>query len=125
MSEVSGKEFFKKIPVPVLSFILGAGIGLAVESHTDTVARRKVITAEACMKSAPIEDVITPKFESCVEEGVPGGTKIGSDKFDAGDPAINAETYVTVQQSEDGLEADRVIIWGVAGAVIGLSDIIL
>jgi hypothetical protein len=95
---------------------VGVAWGIAVESQTNQIARGKIITAEYCqnvdLKSA---DTINQGFLKCVEDGVPGGNKIGHNKFHAGDPVGFVDSYIAAQKAEAAsIEPGRIVAWSAA-----------
>lgn len=108
--------------VLALGLTLGAGIGIGtmVEGHTNEVAEGKIITVDTCMKTTPHEDVVTQDMIDCFADGVPGGNKIGKDKFDEGDPIEYVEAYRTAQVNEaSSLELGRLAIWSILPIAVG------
>lgn len=102
---------------------IGIGWGIAIESHTNEVARSKVITAEYC-RTATLDgaETINKDFIKCVEDGVPGGAKIGDDKFKAGEPTGYVDTYITAQNAEAAsIEPGRIVAWSAAPFVAAIS----
>lgn len=91
-----------------------AALGYAAESHTNEIARGKVETAQTCLALEPHEDTISKQLDKCMEKGVPGGSPIGADKFDPGEPIVFVETYINMQQREAAhIELGRVAAWTV------------
>ena len=105
--------------------VLSVGIGAAVESHTDDIARHKIVTVETCKKIYPLETTVSQDFHACVVKGVPGGAKIGSNKIPTGEPAPYVDAYLSAQRNEQGIELDRLAVWAIAGAFLELGDWLL
>ncbi len=93
-----------------LTFVVGAAYGVVVESHTNEVARGKAITAESCLEVVPSESTINEALEDCLEDGIPGGQKIGGNHFDVGDPIGYVDAYISAQEAEAAsIEPGRVV----------------
>lgn len=121
----SSKLSLERVARPALSILIGLGIGLAVEGNTDQIAQKKITTVEVCEEVYPLETKVTEAFHDCITEGVPNGTKIGGDKIEVGQPVAYVDAYVSAQRNEDGIEPDRIVLWGIAGAAIGAADFVL
>ncbi len=105
-----------------LGLTLGAGVGLGamVEGHTNEVAQGKIITVDTCMKTTPHEDTINQELIDCFKSGIPGGNKIGTDKFHTGDPIEFVESYRAAQVNEaSSIEIGRLAIWSVVPIIVG------
>jgi len=93
----------------------GAATGYMVEGRTNEVARGKITTIDTCLDTAPHETKVTDDLEGCFQDGVPGGNKIGGDKFDQGDPIEFVDAYRAALDNEaSSVEANRLAIWAVA-----------
>lgn len=98
----------------------GAGIGAMFEGHTNEVAEGKIITVDTCMKTTPHTTEVTQELIDCFADGVPGGNKIGKDKFDAGDPIEYVESYRSAQVNEAAsIEVGRLAIWSIVPIAVG------
>ncbi len=102
-----------------LTFVAGAAYGVVVESHTNEVARGKAITAQSCLDVVPHESTINEALEDCLEDGIPGGQKIGGNHFDVGDPVGYVDAYISTQEAEaTSIEAGRVVAWSAAPILV-------
>jgi hypothetical protein len=89
--------------------------GLVIETHTNDVARQKVITAEACHQGDPDVTEVSRFIIACVAGGVPGGTSINSSQFYEGESIIYFNSYVTGQKNEAAhIEPSRIAAWTAA-----------
>lgn len=102
-----------------LSMAASAGVGFMVESHTNEVAKGKIITIDACMDVVPASEVITDELKDCFDNGVPGGRTVGKDHFKDNDPIEFVESYRTALLNEaDTIELGRVALWSIAPIII-------
>lgn len=108
------------------SLVVGGLTGLAIEGHTNDVAAGKEHTATTCLEITPHETTITEQLDACLEQGVPGGRKIGAGVFKVGQPVVLVEQYADVQAAEAArIELARVAGWSVApSALAALSTTI-
>jgi len=101
---------------------IGVGWGIAVESHTNEVAKGKIITAEYCLGKLGTEATLDKSFLDCVHDGVPGGRKIGSNKFQEGEPREFVDAYIQAQRNEaDSIEPGRIVGWSAAPFVVAAA----
>jgi len=125
MSEVLSHKTRNRIARGIVSFVIGAGIGFAVESHTDDIARKKIVTVETCKKIAPLVGaVVTPEFQKCITDGVPNRTKIGHNKIKVGQPVAFVDAYESAQHNEQGIELERILLWGAGGVLFEVADVV-
>ncbi len=106
----------KKRVAGVAGFILvaTAGLGYAIESHTNEVAEGKIKTAEACRSIDPDAREITEKIDECMERGIPGGRSVGDGKLHVEDPIVFLTSYIEAQKHEaEQVEMGRVALWSV------------
>jgi len=99
MSKVGPGEFIATVGV---FLTLGAGIGLAVESRSDEVARGKAITAKTCLDIYPNSDasVLTQNARDCMDNNWPNARKVDPDRFANDSPVQLVESYIAQQHSE-------------------------
>ncbi|HTE57739.1 MAG TPA: hypothetical protein VK694_03260 [Verrucomicrobiae bacterium] len=106
-----------------LSLAVGVGLGAAVENHTNEIAEGKIITAETCRDlENEQQDTISKKMVECMEDGVPGGQKIGGDNFDEGDPIEFVDSYIDAQEHEAAqIELGRLVVWSIVPDAIAVA----
>lgn len=99
---------------------LGAGIGYAVEQHTNDVSRGRVVTIDTCMKVIPHENTINKPLLKCMEDGVPNAKKIG-DFLKEGQPIEFVDTLRTSQVNEaKTADTGNVVLYGLGGVAVAV-----
>lgn len=102
---------------------VGAGVGLAIEQHTDEVARGKANTAEACRNAYITKDRVTQQMQDCMENGWGGGRHINTHVpgIEIGAPVELVNGYIVEQRSEaDHIELNRILEWGLLSGLVGV-----
>ena len=109
----------RTLGIAALVLTASAATGYVAESHTNEVALGKAKTAEICHDADPKATVISKAIDECMEQGVPGGNKVGKDKFHVDEPISFLNAYVETQKHEAAhVEINRVAAWTMGTPVV-------
>lgn len=98
---------------------LGGAVGVAAEQHTNKISEGRVVTIDTCSEIIPHEDTVNAQLLDCLEEGVPGGNKIGK-QLEEGDRIEYVDAFRASQVNEaSNNDWDNVLLYGIGGLVVG------